>query len=131
MRPAHVYANLPNGRYQELVGMLHGPWRAATRAVMILLSAKGMSPSEIGELLDYHPRTVRRWIARHDSEGIDGLPDRPRPGRPRLDSPGLGQRIATLLAIPKAWTVARIWRALGRPPISLATLRRRIRDVAA
>ena len=83
MRPVQVYANLTSFQYGQLVGALRGPWREATRAVMVLLSAKGMSPTEIAELLDYHPRTVRRWISRHDTEGIAGIPDRPRSGRPR------------------------------------------------
>jgi transposase len=130
MRPAHVYANLTSHEYQQLIDLLHGPWRTAARTVMVLLSAKGMSPAEIADLLDYHPRTVRRWITRHHAEGADALPDRPRPGRPRLGSPRLSERITALLAQPKAWTVARIWRALGRPPISLATCYRRIREVA-
>jgi transposase len=42
----------------------------------------------------------------------------------------LGERIHRLLLTPKAWTTARLWRALGRPRISLSTLRRRIREQA-
>jgi transposase len=56
-----------------------------------------MSAAEIGVVLHYHPRTVRRWIARHDEAGVSGLPDRPRSGRPRLGSAGLAERIRTLL----------------------------------
>ena len=51
-------------------------------------------------------------------------------GRPRIGSPRLGERITALLATPKAWTTARIWRALGRPKISLRTCYRRIREQA-
>jgi hypothetical protein len=80
--------------------------------------------------LHYSPVTVRRGLARHDHEGVAGLPDRPRTGRPRIGSPRLGQRIAALLATPKAWTTARIWRALGRPKMSLRTCYRRIREQA-
>ncbi|MDG6107502.1 IS630 family transposase [Dactylosporangium aurantiacum] len=130
MRPAHVYANVSGEQHQQLVDALHRQWRVATRAVMVLLSANGMSAGEIAELLHYDPRTVRRWITRHDTEGIAGLPDRPRSGRPRLGSPGLGDRIRRLLQTPKAWTTARIWRALGRPPLSLRTVHRRIREHA-
>jgi len=79
-----------------------------------VLSIAGMPAAEIAGLLHYDPRTVRRWISRHDAEGVAGSCDRPRCGRPRIGSPRLGQRIAALLATPKAWTVARIWRALGR-----------------
>jgi transposase len=130
MRPPSVYANIGPTTHQKLITALHGQWRVALRAVMILLSASGMNATEIGELLCCHPGTVRRWIARFDIEGLAGLPDRPRSGRPRLGSPRLGERITRLLAQPKAWTTARIWRALGRPPISLATMYRRIREQA-
>lgn len=130
MRPAQVFANLSDEQYHGLIDMLHGPWRIATRAVMVLLSANGMSAPDIAALLHYDPATVRRWIARHSVEGVAGLPDRPRSGRPRLGSPRLGQRIRTLLATPKAWTTARIWRALGRPQMSLRTMYRRIREQA-
>src|SRR5262245_12491721 len=93
MRPAHVYANLSDQQYQELVTVLHRRWRVATRAVMVLLSAGGMPAADIATLLHYDPRTVRRWIARHDGEGVSGLPDRARSGRPRVGSPRIGDRI--------------------------------------
>jgi transposase len=131
MRPAHIYANLAPAQHHDLITALHGHWKVATRVLMILLSAAGMSASEIAELLHYDPVTVRRWIDRHTRDGIDGLPDRPRSGRPRLGSPRLGQRIRTLLRTPKAWTTTRVWRAAGRPQMSLRTFYRRLREHAA
>jgi hypothetical protein len=130
MRPAHVYARTSAEQHTALIHALHHEWRTATRLVMVVLSAAGWSASEIADLLAYNPKTVRAWIARHDREGLSGLPDRPRSGRPRKGSPRLGQRIRTLLSTPKAWTTGRIWRALGRPRLSLPTLRRRIREQA-
>jgi hypothetical protein len=130
MRPAHIYATLTPAQHNDLITALHGRWRIAARIVMIVLSASGMNAPEIAELLHYHPVTVRRWITRHTNEGIDALPDRPRSGRPRLGSPRLGQRIRTLLATPKAWTTSRIWRAAGRPEMSLRTFYRRLTEQA-
>jgi transposase len=130
MRPAHIYANLTPAQHHDLITALHGRWRIAARIVMIVLSASGMNAPEIAELLHYNPVTVRRWITRHTHEGIDALPDRPRSGRPRLGSPRLGQRIRTLLATPKAWTTSRIWRAAGRPEMSLRTFYRRLTEQA-
>jgi transposase len=130
MRPAHVYASMSEQQHTELITALHGPCRNATRIMMVVLSAAGMSASEIADLLHYDPKTVRAWITRHQAEGLTGLPDRPRTGRPRKGSPRLGQRIHTLLLTPKAWTTARIWRTLGRPQLSLSTMRRRIREQA-
>ena len=130
MRPTQTYTNLTDDQYHRLLHALHHQWRVPARAFMILLSAHGATPTEIGELLHYDPATVRRWITRHDTEGLAGLPDRPRSGRPRHGSPRLGQRIRTLLRQPRAWTTASIWRALGRPGISLHTCYRRIRENA-
>jgi transposase len=131
MRPAHVYATVPAGSHPDLLGLLHGPHRIACRLVMILLSQQGWTPAAIAGLLGYDPATVRRWIHRYHQQGTNGLGDRPRSGRPRLGSPRLGQRILRLLAKPKAWTVGRLWRRLGRPAMSPRTLHRRVREVAA
>ena len=109
---------------------LHGRWRQATRAVMVLLSAHGLPPAQIADLLDCHPATVRRWISRFNAEGMAGLADRPRSGRPRLGGRRLTGRIAALLAWPGPWTLPRIWRYLGWPQVSLRTLYRRVRLVA-
>jgi transposase len=131
MRPVHLYATITTRQRRQLLEAVHGRWRVAVRIIMILLSAQGFSPAQIADLLHYEPHTVRRWIHRWRAEGVAGLADRPRQGRPRLGSPQLGQRIRTLLAQPKAWTTARVWRDLGRPAISLRTMYRRIREHAS
>jgi transposase len=82
MRPVSVFANGPECELEQLRGDLHGRWRQATRAVMVLLSLHGLPPSQIAALLDCHPATVRRWISRFNDEGAAGLADRPRCGRP-------------------------------------------------
>jgi transposase len=130
MRPVSVFANDPGSQIGQLRGDLHGRWRQATRAVMILLSAHGLPPAQIAELLDCHPATVRRWIGRFNAEGAAGLADRPRCGRPRLGGRRLAGRIAALLARPGPWTLPRIRRYLGWPRISARTLYRRVRLVA-
>ena len=73
---------------------------------------------------------MRRWIGRFNAEGLAGLADRPRPGRPRLGGRQLTSRIAALLERPGPWTLPRIRRYLGWPRISARTLYRRIRLVA-
>jgi hypothetical protein len=97
---------------------------------MVLLSTAGMAPAEIAELLAYDPGTVRRWLHRFTAEGVAGLPDRPRPGRPRLGE-RLLPRITALLRRPGPWTIRRLWTRLGRPQVSARTLWRRTRAVAA
>ncbi|HEX5541858.1 MAG TPA: IS630 family transposase [Micromonospora sp.] len=131
MRPASVFANCPGPARQGLYHLLHHRWREAARAVMVLLSAAGLTADEIGRLLDYHPATVRRWIHRYHTAGLAGLADRPSPGRPRTGGPRLSERIRRLLPRPGPWTVRRIRRALGRPKISPRTVYRRTREQAA
>ena len=72
MRPVSVFANGPGSEIERLEADLRGRWRQATRAVMVLLSAHGLAPAQIAELLDCHPATVRRWISRFNDEGPAG-----------------------------------------------------------
>jgi len=39
MRPAHVYASMSAEQHTELITALHGPWRTATRMLIVVLSA--------------------------------------------------------------------------------------------
>jgi len=130
MRPVSVFANGPASEIEQLEADLHGRWRQATRAVMVLLSAHGLAPAQIAVLLDCHPATVRRWIGRFNDEGLAGLADRPRSGRPALGGRQLTGRIAALLTRPGPWTLPRIRRYLGWPQVSPRTLYRRVRLVA-
>jgi transposase len=130
MRPVSVFANSPDSEIERLRAELRGRWRQAARAVMVLLSLQGLPPAQIAVLLECHPATVRRWIARFNATGVAGLADRPRSGRPRLGGRRLTRRIAALLERPGPWTLPRIWRHLGRPQVSLRTLYRRVRQVA-
>jgi transposase len=133
MRPPSVYANPSCPAYDpcDLLCLLQGPYRVACRLLMILLSQHGWPAAQIAQVLGVDPSTVRRWIHRYQQHGVAGLHDRPRSGRPRLGSPRLGERILTALTQPRAWTIPRLWQAVGRPPISLRTLHRRVRQVAS
>jgi transposase len=130
MRPVSVFAKGPASEIEQLEAGLRGRWRQATRAVMVLLSLHGLPPAQIAVLLDCHPATVRRWISRFNDEGMTGLADRPRCGRPPLGGRRLTSRIAALLARPGPWTLPRIARYLGWPQVSPRTLYRRVRLVA-
>jgi len=131
LRPAHVFAKPTTDGELQIVALLQGPWRFALRLMMIWLSLRGLTASEIAALFEYDPRTVRRWIDRYNREGVAGLEDRPRSGAPRLGGTRLGRRIRMLLRQPRAWTVKQMRRALGYPAMSLATLARRVREQAS
>jgi hypothetical protein len=129
-----VYAkrSCPAGDPCDLLALLlHGPHRVGLRLVMILLSQHGWTAAAIAQVLGCDPRTVRRWVHRYNQQGASGLADRPRPGRPRLGSRRLPARIRRLLGQPKAWTIGLLYLDLGRPAMSLRTLHRRVREVAA
>ncbi len=57
--------------------------RVAERSWYILLSNKGKSVPEICETFNRHPNCVRKWIKRYHAQGIDGLQDKQRSGRPQ------------------------------------------------
>ena len=76
MRPPHVFVQVQLPVREQILGLLHGRWRTAARLVMVLLSADGMTAADIGDLLGYHPATVRRWLDRYRSAGVDDLADR-------------------------------------------------------
>ncbi|GAB3002154.1 hypothetical protein GCM10023080_079770 [Streptomyces pseudoechinosporeus] len=82
MRPASVFANPSAPAYTHLYHLLHHRWREATRAVMVLLSAAGLTADEIGELLGCHPATVRRWIHRYTAEASRAWPTASARGAP-------------------------------------------------
>ena len=49
----------------------------------ILLVAQGMSSRQAAQLLGDSPRTVAYWVQRFEAEGLSGLADADRSGRPR------------------------------------------------
>ena len=53
-----------------------------TRCQMILLSTQEHPISEIADLTLFNEDSVRYWLDRYESQGLSGLEDRPRSGRP-------------------------------------------------
>jgi len=57
--------------------------RQVTRARIVLLASAGWANRGIARKLGLAPNTVGKWRKRFFAEGVDGLRDRKRPGRPR------------------------------------------------
>ena len=57
--------------------------RQVTRARIVLLAAAGWTNAGIARTLGIAPNTVGKWRKRFCQEGVEGLRDRKRPGRPR------------------------------------------------
>ena len=66
--------------------------RVVLRAQIVLAAADGEENLSIADRLEVAPNTVIKWRKRFFEEGMDGLVDRKRSGRPRSFSPsGRGQ----------------------------------------
>jgi hypothetical protein len=63
------------------------PYFQVVRAQMILLAAQGLQNREIAELLNTRREVVSLWRKRFFEERLNGLDEKPRPGRPRTFSP--------------------------------------------
>jgi transposase len=68
---------------RKLAGSRHGPADWILHARMVAGSWDGERVETIAKELGCSALTVRRRLHRFDAEGIDGLGDRPKPGRPR------------------------------------------------
>ncbi len=73
-----------------------GEQRMVERARVVLLAGEGRPASEIAERLGCAQRTVKTWRARYEHEGLDGLGDRPKPGRPITHGPEVRARLIAL-----------------------------------
>ena len=64
------------------------PHAVVVRAKIVLLAAAGLENTQIAARLDVHVNVVSRWRGRFAREGLDGLGDRRRPGRPGVSRRG-------------------------------------------
>ena len=63
------------------------PHHVVTRAKIVLLAADGWENTAIAGRLDAPVQLVSKWRKRFFEEGLAGLDDRPRSGRPRSFPP--------------------------------------------
>jgi transposase len=57
--------------------------RASSRLLALADALDGMSRDEAARAAGMDRQTLRDWVHRYNAEGVEGLRDRPRPGRPR------------------------------------------------
>jgi transposase len=63
------------------------PYRDVVRAKIVLLAATGLDNDEIAARLDTRREVVSKWRKRFFEDGLAGLEERPRGGRPPVFSP--------------------------------------------
>ena len=63
------------------------PYYKVVRAKIVLMAASGLDNEHISQVLDVPRRIVTKWRKRFYDDGLDGLEDQPRSGRPRSFSP--------------------------------------------
>lgn len=61
--------------------------RTLERAQIVLLAADGMSAARIAARVGCSEKLVQRWRSRYESDGLQGLLDLPRSGRPLTHGP--------------------------------------------
>jgi transposase len=118
--PAPLRARISFGEERATIDQLArsrtAPARTVERARIVLLSRNGDSVEEIVETLGVCPATVRLWVNRFNRQGVAGLADRPRSGRPPVYTPEqVGEVVAASLTDPQtldlpfaSWTLDRL-----------------------
>ncbi|GAA3628892.1 IS630-like element ISMsm5 family transposase [Nonomuraea rosea] len=74
-------------RLKKLAHSHTAPYQQVVRVRIVLDAAHGYSNARIALRQQVHLDTVRRWRGRYAGQGIDGLKDRPRSGRPPRFTP--------------------------------------------
>lgn len=91
--------------------------RLRTRAQMVLLSAeRELKAPDIAAIVRESADTVARWLKRYLAEGLEGLKDAPRPGRPsEITETYRSQLLAAVRRRPRSldqpyslWTLQRL-----------------------
>jgi transposase len=66
------------------------PYREVVRAKIVLMAAQGLQNKQIAQGLSLPVQIVAKWRKRFFEEGLAGLEERPRRGRPTVFSPRRG-----------------------------------------
>jgi transposase len=112
------------------------------RAKIILQLSEGMTPTDVAAAQRTSAKTVHRWRTRFEQEGVDGLLERARSGRPTVIDKETVDKVLLLTTkhIPQeathwsielmakyaevtAWQVRQIWQAADLRPHRLKTFK--------
>jgi len=96
LRARAPYDDSEARKVRRLAGARHAPADWIERAQIITLSWDGLAVPAIAARVGCHENTVRRWLHRFNTVGIDGLGNRPGAGRKRRITEEERSRIITL-----------------------------------
>lgn len=98
----HVADHLTTEQLRALAGAASDK-RRFLRIRAIILALEGRTAPEVAAALGCSRRAAQEWVARYNAEGLAGLDERPRSGRPSfLDGPATERLRARLDAGPTA-----------------------------
>jgi len=118
-------------KIERLVHAQSAPVRLVRRARILHLAAEGLSVPTIARHLSVSEKAVRQRLKRFAAEGLEGLEDAPRSGRPRTYRPDeTNQVIAKARSLPPKpaegevpptchWTLDRLQAELAKDGIAI------------
>ena len=71
--------------------------RVLRRLLALAMALDGTNREEAARQAGMDRQTLRDWVVRYNAEGVDGLRDRERPGRPALLAPELEEELRQLI----------------------------------
>jgi len=71
--------------------------RVLRRLLALAMALDGISRGEAARQAGMDRQALRDWVVRYNAEGVDGLRDRERPGRPALLAPELEEELRQLI----------------------------------
>ena len=124
------------GRVERLARSRTEPARLVERARIVLAASQGKRVPAIARQLTLSEKAVRLWLKRFNTQGLDGLNDEPRVGRPATyTAEQVSEVIAVALTKPDAlgqpfgsWTLDRLEVYLGEEK-GIPIKRTRIDDI--
>jgi transposase len=125
-------------KLEHIIHAQTAPVRLVRRAHIIDLATTGLTAPTMAAQLKVSEKCVRHWIERFNADGLDGLDDAPRSGRPRTyDEPVYSQVVAKARSLPPKptdgavpptchWTLDRLQQELAKDavPIKRSQIRR-------
>src|SRR5258708_4682192 len=82
-----IHVSLTDAQQQELEEVSrHALGRVALRAHLVLLAGRGYAVPQIAAIPAGGTAVVRTWLHRYAQQGVAGLEDHPRRGRPPQDA---------------------------------------------